>query len=166
MTTRNFRVNTGLSVGDIVAVASTNAVRQHLERLAKKGFIERNENISRGIKIIGNRAGRSIPLVENLQVPFSGLSDRDKVESIGQIAVGAEFSIDFSPTPVYLKDDVISLVTTQENLDKTTTTYDVSIKIIELFKDILKNIMKFMESTEETDLLLLLAMSYQMEFYN
>ena len=26
MTTRNFRVNTGLSVGDIVAVASTNAV--------------------------------------------------------------------------------------------------------------------------------------------
>ena len=72
--------------------ASTNAVRQHLERLAKKGFIERNENISRGIKIIGNRAGRSIPLVENLQVPFSGLSDRDKVESIGQIAVGAEFS--------------------------------------------------------------------------
>ena len=26
MTTRNFRVNTGLSVGDIIAVASTNAV--------------------------------------------------------------------------------------------------------------------------------------------
>lgn len=74
-----------------LGLASTNAVRQHLERLNKKGFIERNENVSRGIKIVRSRIGRSIPLIDNLEIVIAGLPDQNRGESFGQIAIGDGF---------------------------------------------------------------------------
>jgi len=51
------------------------------------------------------------------------------------ITIGEDFTISFAPTPNFLKDDVITLTTTQDNSDKTTTTYSLTIKITELLNE-------------------------------
>ena len=51
------------------------------------------------------------------------------------IIIGESFTIGFAPTPNFLKDDVITLTTTQDNSDKTTTTYSLTIKITELLNE-------------------------------
>ena len=51
------------------------------------------------------------------------------------INVGEEFNIEFSPTPNFLKEDVITLTTVQENSDNTSSTYELTIKIIELLNE-------------------------------
>ena len=51
------------------------------------------------------------------------------------ISIGESFTIDFAPTPNFLKDDVITLTTTQDNSDKTTSTYNLTIKITELLNE-------------------------------
>ena len=51
------------------------------------------------------------------------------------ISIGGAFTIGFAPTPNFLKDDVITLTTTQDNSDKSTTTYKLTIKITELLNE-------------------------------
>ena len=108
-------------------------VMNSTQRSAASSF--KNENITT-IKL-GPRNAPTLVLSSSKRNGIGTIAGGDTFSSFDfqSKAVGAEFSIDFSPTPVYLKDDVISLVTTQENLDKTTTTYDVSIKIIELLNN-------------------------------
>jgi len=108
-------------------------VMNSTQRSAASSF--KNENITT-IKL-GPRNAPTLVLSSSKRNGIGTIAGGDTFSSFNfqSKAVGAEFSIDFSPTPVYLKDDVISLVTTQENLDKTTTTYDISIKIIELLNN-------------------------------
>jgi hypothetical protein len=51
------------------------------------------------------------------------------------ISIGSEFTIQFTPTPSFLKEDVITLKATEENSDRTTTTHELTIKIIELLNE-------------------------------
>lgn len=39
-------------IGSFLSIASTNGVRDHLTVLEKKGYIERDKNLSRGIRIL------------------------------------------------------------------------------------------------------------------
>lgn len=49
-------------------LSSTSVVNHHLEALVRKGYIERDHGISRGIKVIGARLAR----VANIRIPFCG----------------------------------------------------------------------------------------------
>ena len=55
--------------------------------------------------------------------------------NFSSISIGEDFTIGFAPTPNFLKDDIITLTTTQDNSDKTTTTYNLTIKITELLNE-------------------------------
>ena len=103
------------------------------QRAAASNF--KNENITT-IKI----APRNAPTLtlNSSKRPGVGTSSANKTFSsynFYDVTIGDEFTINFSPTPIFLKNDIINLTTTQENVDKTINTYTVSIKIIELLNN-------------------------------
>jgi len=77
-------------IGEKFNISSTNGVRAHLQALMKKGYIRRQELISRGIELVRNLSGtvKRVPLVGS--VPAG--NPIDAIENIdGEIAVDASF---------------------------------------------------------------------------
>ncbi|MBN2227814.1 MAG: transcriptional repressor LexA [candidate division Zixibacteria bacterium] len=77
-------------IGEKFGISSTNGVRAHLEALMKKGYIRRQELISRGIELVRDLAGAvgKIPLVGS--VPAGNpLTAIENIE--GEIAVDTTF---------------------------------------------------------------------------
>nr|MBN2278017.1 transcriptional repressor LexA [candidate division Zixibacteria bacterium] len=77
-------------IGEKFGISSTNGVRTHLQALMKKGYIRRQELISRGIELVRDLSGaiRRVPLVGS--VPAG--NPIDAIENIdGEIAVDASF---------------------------------------------------------------------------
>src|SRR5947208_11827214 len=62
-------------IGDAVTISSTSVVDYNLRALAKRGYLRRDAEISRGIELLGEDAE---PLAERVSVPV-----------VGQIAAGA-----------------------------------------------------------------------------
>jgi repressor LexA len=87
-------------IGEMVGISSTSVVKYNLDALERKGLIERNADISRGIRLIGDLVDR---VVEVIQVPL-----------LGRIAAGAPIPVpdaDFSPfgydTTIELTRDIV-----------------------------------------------------------
>ena len=73
-------------IGEKVGISSTSVVKYNLDALEKKGYIERDADISRGIRLAGELVDR---LAEVIQVPL-----------LGRIAAGVPIPVpdsDFSP---------------------------------------------------------------------
>jgi repressor LexA len=73
-------------IGEEVGISSTSVVKYNLDALQSKGFIERDADISRGIRLVGDLAGR---IAEVFQVPV-----------LGRIAAGEPIPVpeaEFSP---------------------------------------------------------------------
>lgn len=87
-------------IGETVGISSTSVVKYNLDALERKGFIERDREISRGLRLVGELAGR---MAEVLQVPL-----------LGRIAAGSPIPVpdaDFSPfgydTSIELTRDIV-----------------------------------------------------------
>jgi repressor LexA len=73
-------------IGEEVGISSTSVVKYNLDALERKGLIERNREISRGIRLLGNLAER---VGDVIQVPL-----------LGRIAAGVPIPVpdsEFSP---------------------------------------------------------------------
>jgi repressor LexA len=87
-------------IGQEVGISSTSVVKYNLDALERKGYIERDREISRGIRLVDDVAGR---MAEVIQVPL-----------LGRIAAGTPIPVpdaDFSPfgydTSVELTRDIV-----------------------------------------------------------
>ncbi|MFC2030726.1 transcriptional repressor LexA [Chloroflexota bacterium] len=87
-------------IGQTVGISSTSVVKYNLDALERKGFIERDGEISRGIRLAGEMAER---MGEVIQVPM-----------LGRIAAGVPIPVpeaDFSPfgydTTIELTRDIV-----------------------------------------------------------
>jgi repressor LexA len=87
-------------IGETVGISSTSVVKYNLDALERKGFIERDREISRGLRLVGELAGR---MAEVLQVPL-----------LGRIAAGSPIPVpdaEFSPfgddTSIELTRDIV-----------------------------------------------------------
>jgi repressor LexA len=87
-------------IGKEVGISSTSVVKYNLDALERKGYIERDREISRGIRLIEDLAGR---VAEVIQVPL-----------LGRIAAGSPIPVpdaDFSPfgydTTIELTRDIV-----------------------------------------------------------
>jgi len=104
------------------------------QRAASSNF--KNENVTT-IKL----APRNAPTLTLSSSKRSGVGTSASNNSVivsynfSSISIGEDFTIGFAPTPNFLKDDIITLTTTQDNSDKTTTTYNLTIKITELLNE-------------------------------
>ena len=56
-------------IGEKVGISSTSVVKYNLDALQTKGYIERDRDISRGIRLLGDLANN---LVDTIQVPLLG----------------------------------------------------------------------------------------------
>jgi len=73
-------------IGEDVGISSTSVVKYNLDALERKGYIERDREISRGIRLVEDLVGR---MAEVIQVPV-----------LGRIAAGSPIPVpdsDFSP---------------------------------------------------------------------
>ena len=87
-------------IGEEVGITSTSVVKYNLDALERKGYIERDREISRGIRLVEEFAER---LAEVIQVPL-----------LGRIAAGVPIPVpdsDFSPfgfdTTIELTRDIV-----------------------------------------------------------
>jgi repressor LexA len=87
-------------IGEEVGISSTSVVKYNLDALERKGYIERDREISRGIRLLEDLAGQ---LAEVIQIPM-----------LGRIAAGVPIPVpdaDFSPfgydTTVELTRDIV-----------------------------------------------------------
>jgi repressor LexA len=97
-------------IGEKVGITSTSVVKYNLDALEKKGFIERDRDISRGIRLLGDLASR---VTDVIQVPV-----------LGRIAAGAPIPVpdaEFSPfgyeSTVELTRDIVKDVSTTYALE-------------------------------------------------
>jgi repressor LexA len=87
-------------IGESADISSTSVVKYNLDALERKGFIERDREISRGIRLVEDLAGR---MADVIQVPV-----------LGRIAAGVPIPVpdaDFSPfgydTTIELTRDIV-----------------------------------------------------------
>ena len=97
-------------IGEKVGISSTSVVKYNLEALERKGLIRRNQDISRGIRLVGDALQRA---GEIIQVPI-----------LGRIAAGVPIPVpdaDFSPfgydKTVELTRDIVKDVRTTYALE-------------------------------------------------
>ncbi len=81
-------------IGEQVGISSTSVVNYNLTALEKKGFIERDKNISRGLRLIDHE--RSLPRQRRLGIPL-----------LGRIAAGEPIPIPDSGTDFALMGDQV-----------------------------------------------------------
>jgi len=99
-------------IGGDVGISSTSVVKYNLEALARKGLIQRNGDISRGIRLVQDVVQR---VVEVIQVPV-----------LGRIAAGVPIPVpdsDFSP---FGYDKTIEL--TRDIVKDVNTTYALEVQ--------------------------------------
>ncbi len=76
-------------IGAAAGISSTSVVNYNLERLEEMGYIQRNREVSRGIRLMGYRSRRSIAQHEAAQVPL-----------YGEIAAGEPIPMPANPSEV------------------------------------------------------------------
>ena len=90
MITEHGKSPTIREIGEKFRISSTNGVRSHLQALMKKGYIMRQELISRGIELVRDisRGMMRIPVVGSVPAgsPIDAIENRE-----GEIAVDTEF---------------------------------------------------------------------------
>lgn len=91
-------------IGEEVGISSTSVVKYNLDALEKKGFIERNREISRGIRLAGELAERAAGII---QVPL-----------LGRIAAGVPIPVPESSYSPFGPDETVELTRDIINDDK------------------------------------------------
>jgi len=97
---QNDRPPTNREIGQAMGIASTGHVDYHLSVLAKKGFIEREANTSRGLKLTS--AGEPNPRRRVFHVPVVGfIAAGAPIEAISDPNDAVELSDDFASQDAY-----------------------------------------------------------------
>jgi repressor LexA len=99
-------------IGEEVGISSTSVVKYNLEALERKGFIERDREISRGIRLLGNLAER---VGDVIQVPL-----------LGRIAAGVPIPVPDSEFSPFGYENTIEL--TRDIVKDPTTTYALEVQ--------------------------------------
>jgi repressor LexA len=82
-------------IGEKVGISSTSVVKYNLDALESKGFIERDADISRGIRLVGDLVDR---MAEVIQVPL-----------LGRIAAGEPIPVPDAASPPFGYEDTVEL---------------------------------------------------------
>jgi len=87
-------------IGKDVGISSTSVVKYNLDVLARRDLIERNPDISRGIRLIGDLAERVSDVTDRVSEAAERMSDVFQVPVLGRIAAGVPIPVpdaEFSP---------------------------------------------------------------------
>ena len=87
-------------IGKEVGISSTSVVKYNLDVLARRDLIERNADISRGIRLVGDLAERVSGVTERVSEAADRMADAFQVPILGRIAAGEPIPVpesDFSP---------------------------------------------------------------------
>jgi repressor LexA len=87
-------------IGKDVGISSTSVVKYNLDVLARRDLIERNPDISRGIRLVGNLSERVSGVTEHVSEAVDRMSDVFQVPILGRIAAGTPIPVpdaEFSP---------------------------------------------------------------------
>jgi repressor LexA len=87
-------------IGKDVGISSTSVVKYNLDVLARRDLIERNPDISRGIRLVGDLAERVSDVTSRVSEAAEHLSDVFQVPVLGRIAAGTPIPVpdaEFSP---------------------------------------------------------------------
>ncbi|MBN1583875.1 MAG: transcriptional repressor LexA [Anaerolineae bacterium] len=100
-------------IGESVGITSTSVVNYNLNALEKKGFIERDKNVSRGLRLIDKPSTPARPAQPRQQ-------QRKGIQLLGYIAAGEpipipDSSVDFS---VMGDDEIISVPNMPQDADQ------------------------------------------------
>jgi repressor LexA len=99
-------------IGKKVGISSTSVVKYNLDALQTKGYIERDSDISRGIRLVGDLAGS---LVDRVQVPL-----------LGRIAAGAPIPVPDTAVAPFDSDSSIEL--TRDIVKDVSDTYALEVQ--------------------------------------
>jgi repressor LexA len=98
-------------IGESVGITSTSVVNYNLNALEKKGFIERDKNVSRGLRLVEKRA--TLPRQERAQQQGMG------IPLLGYIAAGEPIPIpDSSADFSVMGDETISVPNMPQDADQ------------------------------------------------
>jgi repressor LexA len=87
-------------IGKDVGISSTSVVKYNLDVLARRDLIERNPDISRGIRLVGDLSERVSGVTDRVSEAAERMSDVFQVPVLGRIAAGTPIPVpeaDFSP---------------------------------------------------------------------
>ncbi|GAB4399876.1 MAG: transcriptional repressor LexA [Anaerolineales bacterium] len=82
---------------DAAGISSTSVVDYYIKQLVEKGYIEREENISRGIRIVRSVDGEPFSLVERAREVVDAVTEVLRIPKLGRIVASA-------PAPVPSSD--------------------------------------------------------------
>jgi repressor LexA len=99
-------------IGEKVGISSTSVVKYNLDALESKGYIERDRDISRGIRLLGDLA--------------DSLADIVHVPLLGRIAAGAPIPVPDTAYAAFDADNSIEL--TRDIVKDTKDTYALEVK--------------------------------------
>lgn len=87
-------------IGSDVGISSTSVVKYNLDVLARRDLIERNPDISRGIRLVGDLSERVSGVADRVSEAAERMADVFQVPVLGRIAAGSPIPVpeaEFSP---------------------------------------------------------------------
>ncbi|MGD9049297.1 MAG: transcriptional repressor LexA [Anaerolineae bacterium] len=87
-------------IGKDVGISSTSVVKYNLDVLARRDLIERNPDISRGIRLVGDLSERVAGVTDRISEAAERMTDVFQVPVLGRIAAGSPIPVpeaEFSP---------------------------------------------------------------------
>jgi repressor LexA len=87
-------------IGKDVGISSTSVVKYNLDVLARRDLIERNPDISRGIRLVGDLSERVSGITDRVSEAAERMTDVFQVPVLGRIAAGTPIPVpeaEFSP---------------------------------------------------------------------
>ena len=97
-------------IGKRTSISSTSVVNYYLDQLEEDGFIERDRNVSRGVRLIrlatGEIYGQTQPLADKLR---SKIDDLMKIPIVGRIVASAPVPVPSSDFPYFDEDHIVEV---------------------------------------------------------
>jgi repressor LexA len=93
-------------IGNQTQISSTSVVNYYLNQLEEMGYIERGSNVSRGINLLRDAAGR---LVDSAKSAANGLMDLVTIPLVGNIVAGEPMPVPASNFSYYDPDSGIDI---------------------------------------------------------
>ncbi len=85
-------------IGRAVGISSTSVVNYNLNRLVEEGYLSRDQNVSRGIRLTEKLAGATRQMVETLRIPL-----------VGRIFASEPVPVPGTDTPIFGVDEAIEI---------------------------------------------------------
>ena len=97
-------------IGKSANITSTSVVNYYLDQLEKDGYIERDRNISRGVRLLKNKTGELYGQVQNVAERVRGAVEEFlKIPMVGRIQAGEPIPIPSSDFSSYSEEDMVDV---------------------------------------------------------